>query len=229
MYENIPNHLAIILDGNRRWAKLRGLRTLDGHKKGFDTIIDLVKHCKNRGIKILSVFAFSTENFKRSEDEVNYLMNLFITGFKTKKKELLDENIKVVFSGAKDNLKKDVIKVMEELTELTKEKDGAIFNVCLNYGGRQEIIDAFKKMQEDNIDMNELTEEKFNEYLYQNLPPIDFLIRTSGELRISNFMLWQLSYAEMYFTDTLIPDFNEEELDKALLEYEKRNRRFGGN
>jgi len=229
MYENIPNHLAIILDGNRRWAKLRGLRTLDGHKKGFDTIIDLVKHCKNRGIKILSVFAFSTENFKRSEDEVNYLMNLFITGFKTKKKELLDENIKVVFSGAKDNLKKDVIKVMEELTELTKEKDGAIFNVCLNYGGRQEIIDAFKKMQEDNIDMNELTEEKFNEYLYQNLPPIDFLIRTSGELRISNFMLWQLSYAEMYFTDTLFPDFNEEELDKALLEYEKRNRRFGGN
>ena len=229
MYENIPNHLAIILDGNRRWAKLRGLRTLDGHKKGFDTIIDLVKHCKNRGIKILSVFAFSTENFKRSEDEVNYLMNLFITGFKTKKKELLDENIKVVFSGAKDNLKKDVIKVMEELTELTKEKDGAIFNVCLNYGGRQEIIDAFKKMQEDNIDMNELTEEKFNEYLYQNLPSIDFLIRTSGELRISNFMLWQLSYAEMYFTDTLFPDFNEEELDKALLEYEKRNRRFGGN
>jgi len=229
MYENIPNHLAIILDGNRRWAKLRGLRTLDGHKKGFDTIIDLVKHCKNRGIKILSVFAFSTENFKRSEDEVNYLMNLFITGFKTKKKELLDENIKVVFSGSKDNLKKDVIKVMEELTELTKEKDGAIFNVCLNYGGRQEIIDAFKKMQEDNIDMNELTEEKFNEYLYQNLPPIDFLIRTSGELRISNFMLWQLSYAEMYFTDTLFPDFNEEELDKALLEYEKRNRRFGGN
>jgi len=229
MYENIPNHLAIILDGNRRWAKLRGLRTLDGHKKGFDTIIDLVKHCKNRGIKILSVFAFSTENFKRSEDEVNYLMNLFITGFKTKKKELLDENIKVVFSGAKDNLKKDVIKVMEELTELTKEKDGAIFNVCLNYGGRQEIIDAFKKMQEDNIDINELTEEKFNEYLYQNLPSIDFLIRTSGELRISNFMLWQLSYAEMYFTDTLFPDFNEEELDKALLEYEKRNRRFGGN
>lgn len=229
MYENIPNHLAIILDGNRRWAKLQGLKTLDGHKKGFDTIIDLVKHCKNRGIKILSVFAFSTENFKRSEDEVNYLMNLFITGFKTKKKELLDENIKVVFSGAKDNLKNDVIKVMEELTELTKEKDGAIFNVCLNYGGRQEIIDAFKKMQKDNIDMNELTEEKFNEYLYQNLPSIDFLIRTSGELRISNFMLWQLSYAEMYFTDTLFPDFNEEELDKALLEYEKRNRRFGGN
>ena len=229
MYENIPNHLAIILDGNRRWAKLQGLKTLDGHKKGFDTIIDLVKHCKNRGIKILSVFAFSTENFKRSEDEVNYLMNLFITGFKTKKKELLDENIKVVFSGSKDNLKNDVIKVMEELTEITKEKDGAIFNVCLNYGGRQEIIDAFKKMQKDNIDMNELTEEKFNEYLYQNLPSIDFLIRTSGEVRISNFMLWQLSYAEMYFTDTLFPDFNEEELDKALLEYKKRNRRFGGN
>lgn len=229
MHENIPNHLAIILDGNRRWAKIHNLKSLEGHKKGFDTIINLVKHCKKRGIKILSVFAFSTENFKRSEEEVNYLMKLFVTGFKNKKKELLEENIKVVFSGTKDNLKKEVIKAMEELTEITKEKTGPIFNICLNYGGRNEIIDAFKKMQKDNININQLTEEKFNEYLYQNLPPIDYLIRTSGEIRISNFMLWQLSYAEMYFTETLFPDFNENELDKALLEYENRNRRYGGN
>lgn len=229
MYENIPNHLAIILDGNRRWAKQRGLKTLEGHKKGFDTIIELVKHCKKRGIKILSVFAFSTENFKRSEEEVNYLMNLFVTGFKSKKKELLKENIKVIFSGTKENLNKEVIKTIDDLTNLTKEKNEIIFNVCLNYGGRKEIIDAFKKMQEDNINFNSLTEEKFNEYLYQNLPPIDYLIRTSGEMRISNFMLWQLSYAEIYFTETLFPDFNEDELDTALKEYENRNRRFGGN
>lgn len=229
MLENIPNHLAIILDGNRRWAKLRGLKTLEGHKKGFDTIIDLVKHCKKRKIKVLSVFAFSTENFKRTEEEVNYLMNLFITGFKAKKKELLEENIKVLFSGTKENLKKDVINVMNELNELTKNNTGPIFNICLNYGGRQEIIDAFKKMHKDNINIDELTEDDFNKYLYQDLPPIDYLIRTSGEQRISNFMLWQLSYAEMYFTDILFPDFNEEKLDEALLEYEKRNRRFGGN
>jgi len=229
MFENTPNHLAIILDGNRRWAKLRGLKTLEGHKKGFETLIDLVKHCKKRNIKILSVFAFSTENFKRTKEEVDYLMNLFITGFKSKKKELEKENIKVIFSGTKDNLNQEVIKIMDELTELTKDKDGPIFNICLNYGGRQEIIDALKIIIKENININEITEETINKYLYQDLPPIDYLIRTSGEVRISNFMLWQLSYAEMYFTETMFPDFNEERLDEALIEYEKRNRRFGGN
>lgn len=229
MFENTPNHLAIILDGNRRWAKLRGLKTLEGHKKGFETLIDLVKHCKKRNIKILSVFAFSTENFKRTKEEIDYLMNLFITGFKSKKKELEKENIKVIFSGKKDNLNQEVIKIMDELTELTKDKAGPIFNICLNYGGRQEIIDALKKLIKENININEITEETVNKYLYQDLPPIDYLIRTSGEVRISNFMLWQLSYAEMYFTEIMFPDFNEERLDEALIEYEKRNRRFGGN
>lgn len=229
MFEIVPNHLAIILDGNRRWARLRGLKTLEGHRKGFDTLIDLLKHCKKRNIKVLSVFAFSTENFKRTKEEVDYLMDLFITGFKAKKKELLKENIKVVFSGSKANLNDKVIEVMDELTYLTKDKTGPIFNVCLNYGGHQEIIDAFKKMYKDNISYEEINEETVNKYLYQDLPPIDYLIRTSGEIRISNFMLWQLSYAEMYFTNTMFPDFNEAALDEALIEYEKRNRRFGGN
>ena len=156
-------------------------------------------------------------------------MNLFINGFKAKKRELLEENIKVVFSGTKEKLRSDVIKVMDELTNLTKDKTGPIFNICLNYGGHQEIIDAFKKMKEENVDFNNITETTVNKYLYQELPPIDLLIRTSGEIRISNFMLWQLSYAEMYFTETMFPDFNEDALDKALIEYEKRNRRFGGN
>lgn len=229
MFKEVPNHLAIILDGNRRWARLRGLKTLEGHKKGFDTLIDLVRHCKKRQIKVLSVFAFSTENFKRTKEEVDYLMDLFITGFKAKRRELLEENIKVVFSGTKERLTRDVIKVMDELTKITKDKTGPIFNVCLNYGGHQEIIDAFKKMKEDNLDFNEINETTVQKYLYQDLPPIDYLIRTSGEVRISNFMLWQLSYSEMYFTDTMFPDFNEEKLDEALKEYEKRNRRFGGN
>lgn len=224
----VPNHLAIILDGNRRWARSRGLKTLEGHKKGFENLIKLVKHCKKRSIKVLSVFAFSTENFKRSKEEVEYLMNLFITGFKTKKKELVDNNIKVVFSGSRKLLKKDVIDVMDELTNLTKDKTGPIFNVCLNYGGHQEIIDAFKNMQKESINFDTIDENTVSKYLYQDLPPIDYLIRTSGEVRISNFMLWQLSYAEMYFTDIMFPDFNELELDNALKEYELRNRRFGG-
>lgn len=223
----VPNHLAIILDGNRRWARSRGLKTLEGHKKGFENLINLVKHCKKKGIKILSVFAFSTENFKRSKEEVDYLMDLFVNGFKTKKQELLDNNIKVIFSGRRINLNKEVVKVIDNLTELTKNNTGPIFNVCLNYGSHQEIIDAFKKMKDDNINFDTIDEDIVNKYLYQDLPPIDYLIRTSGEVRISNFMLWQLSYAELYFTDIMFPDFNELELDKALKEFELRNRRFG--
>lgn len=223
----VPNHLAIILDGNRRWARSRGLKTLEGHKKGFENLINLVKHCKKKGIKILSVFAFSTENFKRSKEEVDYLMDLFVNGFKTKKRELLDNNIKVIFSGRRINLNKEVVKVIDSLTELTKNNTGPIFNVCLNYGSHQEIIDAFKKMKDDNINFDTIDEDIVNKYLYQDLPPIDYLIRTSGEVRISNFMLWQLSYAELYFTDIMFPDFNELELDKALTEFELRNRRFG--
>lgn len=223
----VPNHLAIILDGNRRWARSRGLKTLEGHKKGFENLINLVKHCKKKGIKILSVFAFSTENFKRSKEEVDYLMDLFVNGFKTKKRELLDNNIKVIFSGRRINLNKEVVKVIDSLTELTKNNTGPIFNVCLNYGSHQEIIDAFKKMKDDNINFDTIDEDIVNKYLYQDLPPIDYLIRTSGEVRISNFMLWQLSYAELYFTDIMFPDFNKLELDKALTEFELRNRRFG--
>lgn len=224
-----PKHLAIILDGNRRWARLRDLPTLEGHKKGFETLIDLVKHCKTKNIEVLSVFAFSTENFNRSQEEVDYLMNLFVQGFKSKKNELKKENIKVIFSGRKERLNDKVLESMDNIVNLTKDNTGPIFNICLNYGGQSEIVDAFKKMTKDNIDFNEIDEETISHYLYQDLPPIDYMIRTSGEIRISNFMLWQLSYAEMYFTETLFPDFNEQELDKALEEYNRRNRRFGGN
>ena len=223
----IPNHVAIILDGNGRWAKEKGMSRSKGHEAGFDNLKKLSQYILSKGIKVFSVYAFSTENFNRSTEEVDFLMNLFVKGFKKEKNYFNKENIKVVFSGRRENLRKDVLESMDELTNLTKDNTGGILNICLNYGGHFEIIDACKKIIKDNINTEDIDEELFNKYLYQDLPPIDYLIRTSGELRISNFMLWQMSYAEFYFPNTYFPDFNEEEFDKAMVEYTKRDRRFG--
>ncbi len=222
----IPNHVAIILDGNGRWAKERGLKRTDGHKAGYENLLKLSKHVINRGSKYLSVFAFSTENFNRPKEEVDYLMNLFLIGFKKDHGYFNKENIRVVFSGKDKPLSKSVINTMRKLEEETKNNTKGTLNICLNYGGRAEIVDAVNKIivsGEKNI-----TEDKFKKYLYNDFPDIDFMIRTSGELRISNFMLWELSYAELYFPKCYFPDFNEEEYDKALVEYTKRDRRFGG-
>lgn len=226
-------HVAIVLDGNRRWAKRKGLPTLQGHKKGFENIKELAKYILNTEIEVLSVFAFSTENFNRSKEEVDYLMDIFATGFKKYGDELGKENIKVVFSGRKEPLRKDVIEMMAEVEEKTKNNTKGIFNICLNYGGQSEIIDASLKIYED-LNNNKITKEEidnklFSKYLYNDLGPIDLYIRTSGEYRISNFMLWQLAYAEMYFTEVCFPDFDKDEFDKAVLEYNSRNRRFGGD
>ena len=223
----IPNHVAIILDGNGRWAKEKGLPRSMGHKEGFNNLKKLSKYILSKGIKIFSVYAFSTENFNRSTEEVDFLMDLFVKGFKKEKNYFNKENIKVVFSGRRENLRKDVLESMDELTYLTKNNTGGILNICLNYGGHFEIIDACRKMIKENINPEDIDEELFNKYLYQDLPPIDYLIRTSGEIRVSNFMLWQMSYAEFYFPNTYFPDFNEEEFDKAIVEYTKRDRRFG--
>ncbi len=227
---NIPNHIAIIVDGNGRWAKKRGLSRSMGHKAGSDNIEVLAKHVFDRGIKILSFFVFSTENFKRSKEEVDYLMNLFITKFNSN--TFNKKNIKIIFSGRREPLDKDVLNAIDSITEKTKNNTGGIINFCLNYGGHSEIIDATKKIAEDykngKIDIDNLNEEIYQKYLYQDLPPIDLLIRTSGEYRISNFMLWQLSYSEFYFTPICFPDFKEKDLDEAIIEFSKRNRRFGG-
>ena len=222
----IPNHVAIILDGNGRWAKERNKKRTEGHKAGYENLKKISRHILNQGTSVLSVFAFSTENFKRPPEEVNFLMNLFIEGFKKDSKFFNEENIKVVFSGTKENLRSDVIKAMEEMTEKTKNNTLGTLNICLNYGGRQEIIDAINKIKEDDVIIK--SEEDFSKYLYNNLPDIDLMIRTSGEIRISNFMLWQLSYAELAFPNCYFPDFNESEYDKVLMEYTKRDRRFGG-
>ena len=222
----IPKHTAIILDGNGRWATEKGLKRTEGHKAGYENLLKLSKYILSTGTKYLSVFAFSTENFKRPIDEVNYLMNLFIKGFKRDSKYFMKENIQVVFSVRRDKLSQDVLNAMDSLEEMTKENDLGILNICLNYGGRAEIVDAVNKIIADNVDV--VTEDTFKKYLYNDLPDIDFMIRTSGEERISNFMLWQLSYAELYFPKCYFPDFDNTQYDIALDHFNHRSRRFGG-
>ena len=226
---SIPKHVGIIMDGNRRWAKERGLSSLKGHQAGAKNLRRLAVHILGSGIKTLSVFAFSNENFKRSSDEVKYLMDLFVKEFRKEYKIFKEKKIKVVFSGRKENLRKDVLDTINELSIATKDFTNGTLNICLNYGGQQEIIDVTKKMIMNNINPEEIDEELFSEYMYNSLEPIDLLIRTSGEIRVSNFMLWQMAYAEMYFPLVHFPDFNENEFDKALREFTNRERRFGGN
>lgn len=222
-----PKHIAIIMDGNGRWAKKRMMPRTFGHKQGSENLRKLSFYIFDQGIQVLSVFCFSTENFKRPQEEVDFLMNLFVDKFQKEFEEYKKKNIKVVFSGRRENLRKDVLNAMDKITEETKNNTRAILNLCLNYGGQYEVIDAIKKVQEAEIDITHLTPEEFMHYFYQDLPPIDFLIRTSGENRLSNFMLYQASYAEIYFPEVYFPDFDEKEFDKALEVYHKRDRRYG--
>ena len=233
MTKYYPEHVAIILDGNRRWAKERGLPSLKGHQKGFENIRDLAPYIINQGVKYLSVFAFSTENFNRSVEEVKYLMVIFVNWFNKECDKIHKENIKIVFSGRKDNLRPDVLNAMEKVTEMTKNNTKGVFNICLNYGGIQEIADATKKIakevKEGKLKEEDIDEKLMYKYMYQELPPIDLLIRTSGEQRISNFMMYELSYAELYFTEVKFPSFDREEFEKAIDDFNTRNRRFGGD
>ena len=232
MEYKVPSHVAIIMDGNGRWAKNRGLKRTNGHKKGAEALKKISEYVYDKHIKILSVFAFSTENWKRDKEEVDYLMDLFIKAFKENFEVVKKKNVKVIFSGVKEKLSDKVIKQMNKMMEDTKDNKNGIFNICLNYGGQDEIIEATKKISkvvlDGNIDIKDINKDMFNKYLFNDLPPIDLMIRTSGEYRISNFMLWQMAYSELYFTDTLWPDFDEKEFDKALDSYNKRDRRFGG-
>lgn len=224
----IPRHVAIIVDGNGRWARERGMSRSRGHDAGFDNLKELAPYIFSKGISILSVYVFSTENFKRDKKEVDHLMNLFVMMFKQNKNYFMEKNIKVVFSGRDEPLPRKVIEARDKLVELTKDNTGGIFNICLNYGGRAEIVDATKKIIESGIDAKDVDEESFRKYLYQNLPDVDLMIRTSGELRLSNFLLWELSYSEFYFPKVSFPDFKADDFDQAILEYTKRDRRFGG-
>ena len=227
-----PTHVGIIMDGNGRWAVERGLTRSQGHRAGADNLKDLVLYINELGIKYLSVYAFSTENFKRSKAEVDFLMNLFVSLFKSEADIFLKNNIKIIFSGREKPLPKKVLKVMEELTEKSKNNTGLVFNVCLNYGSRAEIVDMTKKLCEEyksgTIDLDDIDEEFILNNLYQELPDMDLLIRTSGELRLSNFMLYQASYSEFYFPKTYFPAFDRKEFDLAIDAFNGRDRRFGG-
>lgn len=230
--ENNLKHIAIIMDGNGRWAQKRGLSRSMGHKKGAGTLEKLASHINDLNIEYLSVYAFSTDNFKRSKEEVDYLMNLFIEMFNKKFKKLQSKGIKVVFSGDKKELREDVVKSMENITKVTENNNGSILNICLNYGSQEEIIRAANRYHDDlinkKISKNDINRDNFYKYMDNDLPPIDLLIRTGGEKRLSNFMLYQLTYAEIFFIDTLFPDFTTKKLDKIIDKFYLKDRRFGG-
>lgn len=226
------NHLGIIVDGNGRWAQKKGKSRSEGHKAGAENLEKLILYINEKKlVNYLSLYVFSTENFNRDKEEVNFLMNLFMQWFDKAKKKYQDNNIRVVFSSDFGLLDENIIDKIKVLEEKTKNNTGLVVNFCLSYGGRNEIVEASKKIANDyknnKLKLEDLTEEMFNKYLYQDLPDMDFLIRTSGECRISNFMLWQLSYAEMYFPDIYFPDFTPKLLEEAIEVYKKRNRRFG--
>ena len=227
----VPSHVAIIMDGNGRWAQKRGLKRTKGHQKGAEALRKISEYVYDKNIEVLSVFAFSTENWKRDKEEVDFLMDLFLKAFKQNFEVVKKKGVKVVFSGVKDKLSEKVITAMNEMTEETKENTNGIFNICLNYGGQDEIVNAVKNISNEikngDLDISSISPELVNSYMFNNLPPIDLLIRTSGEYRISNFMLWQMAYAELYFTDVLWPDFDEKQMDKAIESYNSRDRRFG--
>ena len=227
-----PTHVGIIMDGNGRWAVERGLTRSQGHRAGADNLKDLVLYINELGIKYLSVYAFFFFFFKRSKAEVDFLMNLFVSLFKSEADVFLKNNIKIIFSGREKPLPKKVLKVMDELTEKSKDNTGLVFNVCLNYGSRAEIVDMTKKLCEEyksgTIDLEDIDEEFILNNLYQELPDMDLLIRTSGELRLSNFMLYQASYSEFYFPKTYFPAFDRKEFDLAIDAFNGRDRRFGG-
>lgn len=225
-------HIAFIMDGNRRWAKARGLPIIAGHEKGAKTLTEVSKAAKDLGIKYITVYAFSTENWKREKSEVEGLMNLLRKYLKESFKELEENNARIMFIGERDMLASDIVADMEKIENRTAKNDGITLCVALSYGGRQEIVAATRKIaelaQNGGLNIKDIDEKKFSDMLYtKDLPDPDLLIRTSGEERISNFLLWQLSYSEFYFSDTLWPDFSKEELVKIIDEYKNRERRYG--
>ncbi len=230
---NVPQHVAIILDGNGRWAKKKHLPRNVGHAQGSKTVEKIIEDANDMGIKYLTVYAFSTENWKRPQDEVNALMKLLRDYLKICIKRANKNNMKVRVIGDISGLSDDLQQKILELEEASKNNTGINFTIALNYGSRDEMVRAMKAMTDDieagNLKKEDITEDTFKNYLdTKELPDPDLLIRTSGEERLSNFMLWQLAYTEFYFTDVLWPDFNKKELKKAIEYYNGRDRRFGG-
>ena len=232
--ENMPTHIAIIMDGNRRWAKSKGLPSAIGHKKGAETLEKIVRYANKIGIKYITIYAFSTENWKRAEEEVKALMLLFQNYIDKYSKIADSENIKVNFLGEFSAFSERLQKGIQDCMNNTKNNTGTTFSIAMNYGGRDEIIHAVKKIvtkvQNGEITIDGITENTISDNLYtKDIPDPDLLIRTSGEIRTSNFLPWQIVYSEFLFVDKNWPDFNEDDLDNAILEYQKRTRKFGAN
>jgi undecaprenyl diphosphate synthase len=232
--DKLPGHIGIIMDGNGRWAKSRKLPRIEGHRRGVASLRRLLNFAYDvLHLDIISVYAFSIENWKRSKSEVNNLMKLFGFFYKNEFKEIKKRKVRLVHSGEKEGLSEKVLKMLNEMEEETKDFDKGTINLVFNYGGRQEIINGIKRVLSDLekgvLKSESLDEKSFKNYLYQPLlPDPDLVIRTSGELRISNFLLWEIAYSELYFSDKNWPDFEPKDLTKAIYEYQKRERRFGG-
>lgn len=230
--ERLPKHIAIIMDGNGRWAKQRGKLRVFGHERGADAVRKIVEGCAELGVENLTLYAFSTENWKRPKLEVETLMKLLITSLRKELKTLNDNNIRLCTIGKMERLPQTVARKLKEVIEKTKDNRRMTLTLALSYGSREELKNAVQaisfKVKNNIISAEDIDESVINEHLYtQNLPDVDLLIRTSGELRVSNFLLWQIAYAELYFTETLWPDFNKEKLYEAILNYQNRERRFG--
>lgn len=232
--ENLPKHIAIIMDGNRRWAKAKGKPAGFGHKEGAKVLEKIVRYANKLGIEHITVYAFSTENWKRAKEEVSTLMALFQSYLDDYSKRADSENIKVKIIGNRKGLSAKMISSIEKCMERTKNNTGIVFNIALNYGGREELLNVTHQIAEDVkkgiLQPEEITEKDIEKYLYtKGQPDPDLLIRTSGEKRLSNFLPWQLSYSEFLFIDKNWPDFTEEDLNYAIEEYQKRTRKFGAN
>ncbi len=231
--KQLPEHIAIILDGNGRWAKKRGRSRSYGHRRGALNLKTIALEADSLGIKFMSVYAFSTENWKRPKQEIDYLMKLPKSFEDEYDGEFKIENIRVRFSGRRDRLNEDNRKLMEKIERKTAKNKGMVLNICFDYGSRYEITEAVKKIASEykkgDLRLKDIDETVVDQHLYTTgLPPVDLLIRTSGEQRLSNFLLWQNAYAEFYFAKVHWPAFNEKQLQKAIMDYQKRNRKFGG-
>lgn len=225
---DVPNHVAIIMDGNGRWAHARNLDRLAGHEAGTENIRRILRHAAARGVKYLTIWAFSTENWRRPEEEVAGLMEIFGRSLISETEELHRQGAQLRHIGDLSALEPDLQTAVRDAIALTKDNDRIVLTIAFNYGGRQELIHAVKQMIAEGVDPEAITEESFGHYLYMpGLPEPDLIIRTSGECRISNFLLWQSAYSELYFAPQYWPDFSEENFDEALLDYSQRERRFG--
>ena len=228
----VPTHLGFIVDGNRRWAKEHGLPSSEGHRRGYEVLKKIAYVCKDRGIKYMSAYIFSSENWGRSADEVGYLMKLFLFAFRHDMRKFIDDGFRIVFLGRRDRVSQEILDIMDEAETESAGNSDVTLAIHFNYGGHAEIIDAARHLAADvqsgRADLAEMTDDKFRQYLYHpEVPDMDMMVRTSGEQRVSGFALWRIAYSELMFLDKKWPDMTEADIDTIIAEYSHRNRRFG--